>query len=135
MSNMTETFKAWMDRKGLTPEAVAARFRVQKQTIHNWRSAGIPERRQAHVLAVMASWTDEKSPSEAVLQPLNVPTTAEQLTHWTNAWKNSGTDLEFFPWVIAAIDRMADEIDRRDSQAAANEMPHEAPAHRSQAHG
>lgn len=105
MKDLTEVFTEWMDRKGLRPDELADRFGVERQTIANWRSAGVPKRRTAHVLSVMASWPDAPGPSGPNIQPLLLQATIDQFDRWNRAALSEGKIVR--EWIIESLDKMS----------------------------
>lgn len=94
----------WMDAKDLTAQDFAERLGVQAQTVRNWRSAGVPERKVDHVRAVMAQWDSHPS---SRLGALVVRATAMQFRQWNRAALDRGMLME--DWAAEALDEMARE--------------------------
>jgi len=58
MKQSNLTLKEWMDDRRLKASDVCNALQVSEQTIHQWRSYGVPARRQPHVERYMAEWVD-----------------------------------------------------------------------------
>lgn len=100
------TFRDWLDARGITAQQAAQMFGVAEQTIANWRSAGVPERRRMHVEAVMASWqpTGSQPRLEATIV---INPNISQLQAWHNAAQDQSKDLE--SWTVDGLDQLAEE--------------------------
>lgn len=61
MSDEPNAFRDWMDERRLKAADVCEALHVSEQTVHQWRTYGVPERRRPHVERYMAEWTDPAS--------------------------------------------------------------------------
>lgn len=104
----TETeFKDWMDQHGVTAEQAAKALGVSEQTVRNWRSIGVPERRRAHVNYYMRTWAGAAAPP-ASLQPLVLNPSRQQFRTWELAARRQGFDhLE--DWAVQGLELLAKE--------------------------
>src|SRR5688572_9039438 len=71
------SFREWMDQHRLRAEDVAGALQVSEQTIHNWRSSGVPARRIPHVQSFMEAWIDPRDRDhdrDAATGQLHTPT-------------------------------------------------------------
>ncbi|MCW1926533.1 S24 family peptidase [Luteolibacter arcticus] len=113
-------FKEWMDRNRLRAEDVTGPLQVSEQTIHNWRSAGVPARRVPHVQAFMESWAD---PREAAAAPSAAPLPAledlrletfimrpseEEFDTWNRAANAAGLTIR--EWISETLERAAEDF-------------------------
>lgn len=101
MSDEINEFKEWMDSRGLRTKDVAESLHVEEQTVRNWRSQGVPERRLPHVRKFMSEWEPTTPPSvepisdaavdDLATSPQNLVLypTADQFDTWTAAFKYS----------------------------------------------
>ncbi len=98
MSDKTNDFKDWMDERRLKASGVCEALHVSEQTIHQWRSFGVPPRRIPHVERYMAEWIDPAS----VVPPI----TDEAISAFVEAKQNlvlHPTEEEFDAWNRAAL--------------------------------
>ncbi len=108
MADTEQDLKEWMDSRGVTAERMADALKVSPQTIKNWRSVGVPERRRAHVSYVISAWSDNPPAQSPLTQPLVINPTREQFRAWESAVRNSEFDhLE--DWAIHGLDMLAAE--------------------------
>lgn len=109
MADTEQDFKEWMDQRGLTAEEVGKALDVSPQTVKNWRSVGVPERRQAHVRYFMSTWSGVPASNNApAFQPLMVHATREQFRNWESAARHEGYNhLE--DWAQEGLDKLAKE--------------------------
>ncbi len=101
-----------MNDRGLSTKDVAPGLHVEEQTVRNWRSNGVPERRQPHVEKFMADWDraakeSESKPGENLSQqPLVLHPSREQFRLWEKAAYNAG-EIHLEDWAINALDQLA----------------------------
>ncbi len=121
VSDELNEFKEWMDSRGLKTKDVAEDLHVEEQTVRNWRSQGVPERRAPHVQRYMAEWkapavssaVPRTSVSDQVVadfvasrQNLVLHPEPEVFRAWTAAFKHSrAADLE--QWAIDGLSELA----------------------------
>ena len=125
-------FREWMDQNRLRAEDVAAPLQVSEQTIHNWRSSGIPARRLPHVQAFMQSWVDPRERGlererdrDATTGQLHTPTQVpaelridafimrpglDEFDDWNRAANASGLTVR--EWITDTLERAAREFKR-----------------------
>ena len=92
-------FKEWMDERRLKASDVCEALHVSEQTIHQWRSFGVPPRRIPHVDRYMLEWVDP-----ANVQPPGI--TDEALAAFVESKQNlvlHPTEDEFDAWNRAAL--------------------------------
>lgn len=112
-------FKDWMDERRLKAEDVAGHFHASIQTIHNWRSSGVPERRVPHVEKFMAEWIDPVSQKAADpnadalrLGQLVIRVTGEQFNRWNHAANAApGGPFLMEDWATRALEEAAREYE------------------------
>lgn len=129
MSEKKNEFKEWMDSRGLKTKDVAAELHVDEATIRNWRSQGVPPRREPHVRKYMMEWkprssdaSEESRESElaALRQNLVIYPTKDQFNAWNRAAMREGKLI--CDWAAEGLDALAAE------EEAAN-GPHSAHMH------
>ncbi len=119
MKETADDFRAWMDDRRLKAADVCEALQVTEQTIHNWRSDGVPDRRKPHVETFMRNWTDPAiKPAESAPPTLAdyfppgssiVLTPGEKrLDRWTEAFKKSDYRT-FREWAECGLDDLADK--------------------------
>lgn len=97
-----------MDRRGIKIETLADHLNVERQTVANWRSKGVPERRVDHLSRVMATWDEPKPESPTVpAQTLVIYPTREQFRRWNTAAMEKSMLLE--DWAVNGLDDLAKE--------------------------
>jgi len=102
-------FRQWMDENKLSASELAGPLGVSVQTIHNWRSAGVPPRRQPYVWDTMARWHVIASrPMNSIL----VTAGEKQFEQWSEAALACGKTL--IKWATEGLDELAA---RRAAQA------------------
>lgn len=120
------SFREWMDQNRLRAEDVAAALQVSEQTIHNWRSSGVPARRVPHVQAFMESWVDPRERDrDAATGQLHTPTRVpeelrldafimrpgeEEFDDWNRAANAAGLTVR--EWITDTLERAAREFKR-----------------------
>ena len=129
MSEPDLTLKNWMDARGISAEVVAAALDVGVQTVKNWRSIGVPERRKAHVAYFMDSWHDAAAPPAAPLrQTIIVHPTVEQFRLWNRAAISKKEPQLIEDWALQGLDYLAKKWEKNSHKpsqsAAADEEPH-----------
>jgi hypothetical protein len=107
-----------MDAKRLKASDVCADLHVAEQTIHQWRSFGVPPRRMPHVVKYMAEWVE---PSQRVVaapeitaeamerlmqDQILIQPTAEQYERWDRASRAAAAP-SFKEWIINGLDQLA----------------------------
>ena len=120
MKEEINRFAEWMDERRLKAADVCEALLVSEQTISNWRSNGVPDRRVPHVEAFMRDWVDPAStkppepqlPSVAEYFPpgssIVLTPGEERFDRWTAAFKHSPA-ATFKEWAEDGLDRLADE--------------------------
>ena len=103
------TLKDWMDARGISADTVATSLKVGLQTVKNWRSIGVPDRRKAHVAYFMSTWKESATPAEEIRQNLVLRPTPEQFDHWNDAALAEG--LRMSDWALRGLDQLAGEHD------------------------
>ena len=120
------SFREWMDQNRLRAEDVAGALQVSEQTIHNWRSSGVPARRQPHVQAFMDAWVDPRErdrdaatgqihtptqvPAELRLDAFVMRPAVEEFDDWNRAANASGLTVR--EWITDTLERAAREFKR-----------------------
>jgi hypothetical protein len=95
-------FRQWMDDNKLSAAELAGPLGVSVQTIHNWRSAGVPPRRQPYVKDTMARWHVISSrPMNSIL----ITAGEKQFEQWSEAALASGKTL--VRWATEGLDDLA----------------------------
>ncbi len=108
-------FRKWMDENKLSASELAGPLGVSVQTIHNWRSAGVPPRRQPYVRDTMARWHVIAS------RPMNsflITAGEKQFEQWSEAALASGKTL--VRWATDGLDELAA---RRFALSSGKSMP------------
>jgi hypothetical protein len=108
-------FRKWMDENKLSASELAGPLGVSVQTIHNWRSAGVPPRRQPYVRDTMARWHVIAS------RPMNsflITAGEKQFEQWSEAALASGKTL--VRWATDSLDELAA---RRFAHSSGKSMP------------
>jgi hypothetical protein len=90
MSLPEKTFRRWMDERKLTAAEVSGPLGVSVQTVHNWRSAGVPRRRLPHVRDLMDRWD---TISGQCFNSLVIRASPEQFERWNRAALAEGKTL------------------------------------------
>lgn len=112
-----------MADRQVRPEDLAERLGVGVQTIYNWRSAGVPERKIPHLRQVINEW-DARSSGQ--LGALVVRPTPEEFRAWNRAALDAGQLIE--DWVIQGLNELAEESMEEPPQlkVAEDETPYRA---------
>jgi hypothetical protein len=105
--------KNWMDARGISSEVVAAALNVGVQTVKNWRSIGVPERRKAHVNYFMSTWSNAEPAAAPLRQTLIVHPTVEQFRAWNLAAISQHPPQLLEEWALAGLDELAAEWERK----------------------
>jgi hypothetical protein len=95
-------FRQWMDENKLSASELAGPLGVSVQTIHNWRSAGVPPRRQPYVKDTMARW------HVIVSRPMNsilITAGEKQFEQWSEAALACRKTL--VKWATEGLDELA----------------------------
>lgn len=124
-----------MDERRLKAEDVAGHFHASIQTIHNWRSSGVPERRVPHVEKFMAEWIDPVSKKAADpntdalrLGQLVIRVTGEQFNRWNVAANSApGGPLLMEEWATRALEEAARDYERTGALPDAEIVPFHDP--------
>jgi hypothetical protein len=119
-------FREWMDQHRLRAEDVAGALQVSEQTIHNWRSSGVPARRVPHVQAFMDAWVDPRErdrdaatgqihtptqvPAELRLDAFIMRPAEDEFDDWNRAANASGLTVR--EWITDTLERAAREFKR-----------------------
>lgn len=108
MDEFSLQFRAWMDRHRMKASDVADALFVTEQAVRNWRSAGVPPRRQAQLSDWMTS-VDAAHASDPIdylrTRPLVVDATFVEWTMWENAAFASGKKLT--TWAREGLNKLA----------------------------
>jgi hypothetical protein len=115
MALKEKPFRKWMDENKLSAPELAGPLGVSVQTIHNWRSAGVPPRRQPYVRDMMARWHVIAS------RPMNsfmITAEEKQFEQWSEAALASGKTL--VRWATDGLDELAT---RRFAHSSGKSMP------------
>lgn len=108
MATLKDELRTWMSFHKLTLEQAAEMFGVEKQTVANWRSAGVPVRRAPHVRAVMDKYPMHGGGTAQLLnQPLLIQASRDQFRRWNAAAVREGKLIE--DWAIEGLDQLAAE--------------------------
>jgi transcriptional regulator with XRE-family HTH domain len=107
---MKHELREWMKAHGMSLRSAAELFQVEKQTIANWRSSGVPERRRPHVRLVIA----ENPPCGRTgrpqgVQQLTIHATREQFRRWNLAALSQSPPMLIEDWAIESLDRLASD--------------------------
>ena len=95
-------FRQWMDENKLSASELAGPLGVSVQTIHNWRSAGVPPRRQPYVRDTMTRWHVIASrPMNSIL----ITAGEKQFEQWSEAALACGKTL--VRWATDGLDELA----------------------------
>lgn len=110
---MKDELISWMDRLDVTPEALSERMGVSVKTVYNWRTSGVPERKEDHLRRVMASWTAGPELGKLILRP-----TDDQFRRWNLASISGTQPRTMEDWAMEALDEAAaeDEADTTEPQ-------------------
>jgi hypothetical protein len=95
-------FRQWMDENRLSSADLAGPMGVSIQTIHNWRSAGVPTRRQPYVKDTMTRW---HVISGRPMNSIVVVAGEKQFEQWSEAALAAGKTL--VKWATDGLDEMA----------------------------
>jgi hypothetical protein len=95
-------FRQWMDENRLSATDLAGPLGVSVQTIHNWRSAGVPTRRQPYVRDTMARW---HIISGRPMNSIVVAAGEQQFEKWSEAALATGKTL--VKWATDGLDELA----------------------------
>lgn len=115
MSDDPNFFRDWMDERRLKAADVCDPLQVSMQTIHQWRSYGVPERRVPHVRKFMDGWKDPSAAEpEARIAELRAESfvmkpTEEQFDAWNRAANAEGQTVR--EWITATLIDAAKEFE------------------------
>jgi hypothetical protein len=107
MPPKTPDIKTWLDSRGMTAQEAASLFGVETQTIFNWRSQGVPERRRLHVESVMANHETAGTSPLRWESKLTISPTWDQIENWMAAARKAGKSPE--RWAIDGLADLAQE--------------------------
>jgi len=96
---LTDDFFNWVDSVGYTREQVCEKLGVNKRTISNWKSLGIPVRK---VDAVKELLSGSMAMNVMILKP-----TYEQFKKWNQAALDAGQLVE--DWAFSGLEEVANE--------------------------
>ncbi len=115
MDQFSTRFRDWMDDHRLKALEVAGRLRVSEQTVHNWRSSGIPPRRRLEVEEFMRNFQAQSDAKVAELraQTLVIETSREEFRRWNKVALAEGKIIE--DWVKDGLNQMAQEAQEAHS--------------------
>ncbi len=102
--------KDWMDAHGISAETVASSLKVGIQTVKNWRSIGVPERRKAHVNYFMSTWKEHAGDAADLRQTLILRPTPDQFDTWNDAALAEGKRIS--SWALEGLDTLAREYEK-----------------------
>lgn len=94
----------WMESREVSPEALSERMGVSLKTVYNWRTSGVPARKQDHLRRVMNQW-DLHPDSQG--QAFIVRPTPDQFREWNRAALERGELVE--DWALRSLDELAAE--------------------------
>ena len=110
MDTFSRKFREWMDGRRMKAAEVGDALFVTEQSIRNWRSAGIPPRRQAQVAEWMAGQesVDQGTPIDFLRsRPLVVDVTPEEWHCWEDAAFAARKKLT--DWARDGLNEMAEQ--------------------------
>jgi transcriptional regulator with XRE-family HTH domain len=102
MVRVENAFRKWMDEQKVSASQVASVLGVMPQTIHNWRSGGVPARRLPHVHRLMERWHEHAGPLRSSLLVRTLP---DRFEEWNRAAMAKG--LTVSEWAEACLDEAA----------------------------
>jgi len=106
-----------MDGKNLKAPAVASHFGVKEQTIHHWRSRGVPDGRLDYVRRLMSEWSSiNPFGPRIVLNP-----SESQFRRWNKASLAVNQTVE--DWAINGLDQLAAEWESENRYPRVAEDP------------
>jgi hypothetical protein len=108
MDDFSLKFRQWMDGRKMRAAEVADALFVTEQSVRNWRSAGIPPRRQPQVADWMAEVDAAAHGSPAGylrVRPLIVEAGLEEFRSWERAALRNGQTLT--EWARSGLTAMA----------------------------
>lgn len=87
-----------MDERRLKAADVSLPLQVSEQTIHQWRTYGVPERRRPHVERFMAGWVDPAlaAKSEGEMNALRIEFTDAEIDEVSKAARIVDTPIREF---------------------------------------
>lgn len=112
MDEFSLKFRRWMDGHKMRAAEVADALFVTEQSVRNWRSAGIPRRRQPQIADWMAEIdaAAQGSPVDYLrARPLIVEAGLEEFRTWESAALRNGKTLT--EWARSGLTEMARERD------------------------
>lgn len=112
MDEFSLKFRRWMDGHKMRAAEVADALFVTEQSVRNWRSAGIPRRRQPQIADWMAEIdaAAQGSPIDYLrARPLIVEAGLEEFRTWESAALRNGKTLT--EWARSGLTEMARERD------------------------
>lgn len=93
---------------------------VNIKTVYNWRTLGVPPRKESHLRQVMAEW-DARAGS--ALGALLLRPTPEEFRAWNQAALEEGKLIE--DWAIEGLNRLAEEEIEEEPRLRVAEDPPE----------
>lgn len=119
---MQNDFVAWMDARKLGAEEVGERLGISAQTVRNWRSSGIPARRQAHAQKIMEQW-DRHQRTADELDHLILRPTEKQFERWNIAAISGPKPRTLKDWAMEGLDALAAQ-EQHQLRVAEDESPY-----------
>jgi hypothetical protein len=105
MDEFSTAFRDWMDDQKLAASDLCQDLNVSEQTIHNWRSAGVPARRQDQVRKLMAAWHLKRE--KPFGNSITVHITDQQFDIWNRAAMAEHKTIR--EWAVDGLDALAAE--------------------------
>lgn len=96
-----------MDSRNLKPSDIAAELQIEEQTLRNWRSAGVPLRRQEFVRLFMERWDEEHEIRPPAKGAFTLQVDQETFDHWNELALGEGKILT--QWAIDSLNALAQE--------------------------
>jgi hypothetical protein len=96
-----------MDENHLKAPMITEHFGISEQTIHNWRSMGVPPRRQEHARRLILEWNNRKTGSPLGARLILNPT-EDEFRLWNQAALESGQLIE--DWAIQGLTNLAEDL-------------------------
>lgn len=114
MNKFSRQFRDWMDGHDprLRAEEVGRALDVSPQTIRNWRSSGVPDRKMAAVLRIMREW--DTTAGVQMGNRLCITASDEQFRAWNQAAiSEEGGPYLLEEWAKNGLDKMANDYSQR----------------------
>lgn len=119
---MKSDLVAWMDARNLSAEEVGRLLGVSAQTVRNWRSQGVPKRRESHVRMLIDEWEARRA-SGAELGKLILRPTEEQFRRWNRASISGFQPQTIEDWAMDALECAAEMDLEGGGRRVAEEVP------------